>query len=119
MPESRKQNPHSAQYLTGDITRSLKFSTQVTPLQQQAAKERLLRLAASQMPLEPVPDAPTRRLPLSLREHAAALRPHVANLMHFLFDDSDIYERARRLPPHYRHYNVHGHYAYTIIQISA
>lgn len=118
MPELRDQKIDSAPYLTGDITRALKFGTQVTPHQQQAAKERLLRLAAAQAPLAPAA-VPARRPLLTLRESAAALRPHVANLMHFLFVDSDVYERARRQPPHYRHYNVHGHYAYTIIQMSA
>lgn len=113
MPELRKQDV-STQHLTADITRALKFSAQVTPQQHLAAKERLMRVAAGQMPLEA---APPRRP--SLLEHAAALRPHLASLMDFLFFDSGAYERARRLPAHYRHYNVHGHYAYTIIQMSA
>jgi hypothetical protein len=131
MPESPEHDVSTgqgsaAQHLTADITRTLKFSAQVTPQQHLAAKERLLRLAAAQMSPEAV--APRRSSLLehaaavchsNLLEHAAALRPHVASVMHFLFFESDPYERARRFPPHYRHYNVHGHYAYTIIQMSA
>jgi hypothetical protein len=111
MPESRDQ------HLTADVRRALKYNAHVTPAQQQAAKERLLRRAAAQMPLEPV--APQRYS--MLRAHAQTLRQHASTVINFLFVESSAYERARRLPfyYHHRHYNVHGRYAFAIIRMSA
>ncbi len=106
------------QHLDADLRRALKFSAQVTPQQHQAARERLLRRAAvEQMPLEVV--APPQLSYAALREHAETLRQYAVGFMNFLFVDTGAYERARRLPAHYRHYNVHGRYAFTVIHMSA
>ena len=63
------------QQFDADIARTLKFSTLVTPLQQQNARERLLRCAAEQTILPPLETVAQRA---TLR---AALRDHIHTLV--------------------------------------
>jgi len=103
-----------------DIARNLRFSTMVTPLQQQNAKARLLLCAAEQRvlpPLESVVQRATSRA--ALRDHIHTIGQHMLRLLNLLLLDSSIYERARKPPRLYQYYNAHGRYVFTIIRMSA
>lgn len=98
------------------ITRTLKFETLVTPRQHAAARDRLMRSAAVQTMLPPLETDPEYA---TLRDRASLLGQHTLRILNFLLVDSSAYERARRPPLLYRHYNAHGRYAFSIIHMSA
>ncbi len=102
--------------LNADLSRSLRFSTLVTPIQQQNAKARLLECAAQQIMLPPLEAA--ERAP-SLRDHADSLRHRTVRLFNLLVTDLHAYERAHRPPCFYQFYNPHGRHLFTIIHMSA
>ncbi len=102
--------------LDADVARSLRFDTLVPPLRQQVAKELLLKRAAEQTMLLPLA-APAAHS--GLRDHAYTLSQGTLRLLNLLIVDSSIYERARRPPRLYQHYNTHGRYALSIIHVLA
>ena len=110
MPELRDKQ------LDADIARSLRFDTLVPPQRQQAARERLLKSAAEQAVLPPLA-APVAHS--GLRDHAQTLGQSTLRLLNFILVDSSIYERARRPPRLYEHYNTHGRYALSVIHMLA
>ncbi len=110
MPELRDKQ------LDADIARSLRFETLVPPLRQQVAREQLLKRAAEQAVLPPLA-APAARS--GLRDHAQTLSQGTLLLLNLLLVNSSIYERARRPPRLYEHYNAHGRYAIGIIHMLA
>jgi hypothetical protein len=97
------------------ITRTLKFDTLLPTIQQQSAKERLLRRAVVQTVLPPL----AIERPATLRDHASVIGQRTLRLLNLLIMDSSAYERARRPPLFYQFYNAHGRYAFTIINMSA
>jgi hypothetical protein len=106
------------QYLDAEITRALKFKPVVTPLQKQAARERLLMRAAGQTMLSPLIVAEEQ--PVSFREHVHVFRDRTLRVLQILLLDSSMYERARCPSPRfYEYYNPHGRYTFTIIHLSA
>ncbi len=102
--------------LDADIARSLRFDTLAPPVRQQLAREQLLRRAAEQTMLVPLPTPAARA---GLRDHALTLRQGTLRLLNLLIVDSRIYERARRSPCLYQHYNAHGRYAFAVIHMLA
>lgn len=98
------------------ISRTLKFETLVTPKQYASARQRLLLSAAAQTILPPLE---TDAELATLRDRASIFGQHTRRLLNFLLVDSSAYERARRPPRLYCHYNAHGRYAFTIIHMSA
>ncbi len=102
--------------LDADITRSLRFDTLVPPARQQAAKELLLSRAAEQPMLPPLPAVTASP---GLRDHAQTISHGTRRLLSLLIVDSSIYERARRQPRLYQHYNAHSRYAFTVIHMLA
>ncbi len=102
--------------LDADIARSLRFDTLVPPLRQQVAKELLLQRAAEQTMLPPLAAATVHS---GLRDHAHTLSQNTLRLLSLLIVNSSIYERARRPPRFYQHYNAHGRYALSIIHVLA
>lgn len=105
------------QHFDATVTRTLKFETLLPPSQQDAARARLLSRAAAQTMLPPLEAAAGERV--TLRAHALVVRQRTRRLWNFLFVDAHVYERARRLPRFYQHYNVYGRRAYTVISLSA
>ena len=106
---------YSDQQFDADVSRGLKFSTLVTPSQQQTAKERLMRRAAEQVilpPLETIEDHPT------LRAHAQTLRLHTLRVFNFLVLDSRAYERVHRPFGVYEYCTTSGRYALAVIRHS-
>lgn len=112
MPESPELRVDATD---ASITRTLKFETLVTPSQHAAARARLMRSAAAQTML-PALAADENA---TLRDRASNLGQHTLRFLNILLVDSSAYERARRSPRLYRHYNAHGRYAFTIIHMSA
>jgi hypothetical protein len=104
------------QQFDADAARRLKHGVRVSAQQQHSAKERLLRRAAAQVVLPPLEVVEQRA---TLRDHATAFGQHALRVLNWLLLDSKIYERARRPPPFYQYYNVHGRYQFTIIHMSA
>src|SRR4051812_29130432 len=104
------------QQFDADAARKLKFAAQISSRQQHDAKERLMRRAAAQTILPPRALAAERT---TLRAYAASLGQQTRRFVNFLLLDSTMYERARRLPPFYQYYNVHGRYEFTSVHMSA
>ena len=107
------------QPIDADIARTLKFDTRVTPVQREDARARLLRSAAAQTILPPVPISAPEVERVTLRDHAQLLREQGMRLLRFLLVDSTCYERARRPPTFFQYYNMHGRGAFTLIHVSA
>ena len=104
------------QQFDADVARRLKFSTLVTPCQQQNAREMLLHRAAEQVilpPLETIADHP------SLRTHVQTLRLRTLRIFNFLVMDSSAYERVRRPFGIYEYCTANGRYALAVIRLSA
>lgn len=105
-------------YLDAEIIRALKFKPVVTPLQKQAARERLLVRAAEQTMLLPLPVQEEQCL--SPRRRAFLLKERAVRVLQILFFDSSMYERAHTPSPRlYQYYNPHGRYSFSIIHLSA
>jgi len=110
MPESLDQ------HLEADIARTLKYNALVTPIQHEDARSRLLRSAAAQTALPPVPAESVQLLP---QAHTQALREQMLRVWRFLVVDSICYERARRPQNFFQYYYMHGRGAYRIIHVAA
>jgi hypothetical protein len=104
------------QQFDADAARKLKFAVRASARQQHDAKERLMRRAAGQTIL---PSRETVAERATLRAYAVSLSQQTRRLLNFLLLDSTMYERARRLPPFYQYYNVHGRYEFTSVHMSA
>lgn len=106
------------QYLDTEITRTLKFKPVVTPLQKQAARDRLLTRAAEQTMLPPL--IMPQESSVSLRDQVDLFRERTRRVLQILLFDSSMYERARCPGPRfYEYYNPHGRYTFSIIHLSA
>lgn len=104
--------------LDNDITRTLRFETLVTPAQQSAARERLLKLAAEQTILPPVveeEDTASR-----LIEMASLVKNRSLKLLHMLILDSEPFERVPRKPTQFHYFlDRHGRFTRPILSLSA